>query len=215
MAAAGGLPVPLTHEPGLAAAQLVGLDGLVVTGGAFDVPPELYGEARRPGCGRLVPERTASELAAPAGRRWPRGLPVLGVCGGMQLLAVAHGGTLWQDLPAEAGLDGHEQPPPKDAPSHPVEVEAGTRLAGAGRRRARSPSTRPTTRALRAAGAARCVVSAARAGRPRRGGGAAGAGLRARRAVAPGGGGAPRAAPRRHLPRAGRGRRGRRRGRRP
>jgi len=129
VAAAGGLPVPLTHEPGLTAAQLGGLDGLVVTGGAFDVPPELYGEARRPGCGRVVPERTASELAL-LKAALAAGLPLLGVCGGMQLLVVAQGGTLWQDLPGEAGLGGHEQPPPKDAPSHPVEVEAGTRLAG-------------------------------------------------------------------------------------
>jgi len=129
VAAAGGLPVPLTHEPGLGEAPLDGLDGLVVTGGAFDIPPELYGEARRPVCGPLVPERTASELAL-LGVALRDGLPVLGVCGGMQLLAVALGATLWQDLPADAGLGGHEQPPPRDRPSHPVEVLAGTRLAG-------------------------------------------------------------------------------------
>jgi putative glutamine amidotransferase len=101
----------------------------VITGGAFDVPPELYGEARRPACGPARPERTSFELAlarlALSERR-----PVLGVCGGMQLLAVARGGTLYQDLVADAGLGGHEQGPPKDVPSHEVEVAPGTLLAG-------------------------------------------------------------------------------------
>lgn len=125
---AGGLPLLLPHEPALAADYLAGLDGLVITGGAFDVPPELYGEARRPSCGPTRPERTAAELrlllAALTG-----GLPVLGVCGGMQLMAVARGGTLFQDLVSDAGLGGHEQPPPKDVPSHPVLVLDGTWLA--------------------------------------------------------------------------------------
>jgi putative glutamine amidotransferase len=126
--AAGGLPILLPYADRTAlGAYLALLDGLVVTGGAFDVPPELYGEARRPSCGVLRPERTQAEKdlleAALAAR-----LPVLGVCGGMQLLNVVRGGTLHQDL-AGAGLPSHEQPPPKDAPSHPVEVAPGSLLA--------------------------------------------------------------------------------------
>ena len=109
--------------------ELLGaVEGLVVTGGAFDVPPELYGEARRKECGPSKPERTAFERdlleAALAAR-----LPVLGVCGGMQLLNVVRGGTLYQDLVADAGIGGHEQPAPKDVPSHAVAVVAGTQLA--------------------------------------------------------------------------------------
>ena len=127
--AAGGLPVGLPPLPGVAADHFELVDGLVITGGAFDVPPELYGEVRRPACGPAKPERTAFELAlvrlALSARR-----PVLGVCGGMQLLAVARGGTLYQDLVADAGLAGHEQGPPKDRPSHEVEVAGGTLLAG-------------------------------------------------------------------------------------
>jgi putative glutamine amidotransferase len=125
---AGGLPVLLTHEAQLAGEQLGLLDGLVLTGGAFDVPPELYGEVRQPWCGRLQPARSAAELGL-LRAALAAGLPVLGVCGGMQLLAVARGGTLCQDLVAEAGLSGHEQPAPKDVPSHPVAVAEGTRLA--------------------------------------------------------------------------------------
>jgi putative glutamine amidotransferase len=138
--AAGGLPLLLPPGEGTAGAYLEELDGLVLTGGAFDVPPELYGEARRRACGPVRPERTAFELALLRGAL-AAGVPVLGVCGGMQLLAVASGGTLWQDLPSEAGLGGHEQPPPKDVPSHEVEVVAGTRLAalvGTGRLRVNS-----------------------------------------------------------------------------
>ena len=126
--AAGGLPLLLPHAPALAADTLATLDGLVVTGGAFDVPPELYGEVRRHACGPTRPERTAAELALLTAAL-ARGLPVLGVCGGMQLLAVARGGTLFQDLMSEAGLPGHEQPPPKDLPSHEVLVLDGTWLA--------------------------------------------------------------------------------------
>jgi putative glutamine amidotransferase len=126
--AAGGLPILLPHAPKTAAAYLGLVDGVVLTGGDFDVPPELYGEARRPACGPAKPERTAFEKdlleAALAAR-----VPLLGVCGGMQLLNVVRGGTLYQDLASDAGLAGHEQPAPKDVPSHEAVVEAGTRLA--------------------------------------------------------------------------------------
>jgi putative glutamine amidotransferase len=120
--------VLLPHAREAAPAYLALLDGLVVTGGAFDVPPELYGEAARAGLGPTKPERTVFEKdvleAALAAR-----LPVLGVCGGMQLLNVVRGGTLYQDLRAEAGIAGHEQPPPKDVPSHDVAVQPGSQLA--------------------------------------------------------------------------------------
>ena len=126
--AAGGLPILLPHAAEAAAAYLALLDGLVVTGGAFDVPPELYGEPRRKECGPLKPDRTAFEKdlleAALAAR-----LPVLGVCGGMQLMNVVRGGTLYQDLAADAGLSGHEQPAPKDAPFHEAAIVPGTQLA--------------------------------------------------------------------------------------
>jgi putative glutamine amidotransferase len=127
--AAGGLPIPLPYgDPQVAAAYLALLDGLVVTGGAFDVPPALYGDAAREGCGPAKPERTAFEWAlceaALAGR-----LPLLGVCGGMQLLNVVRGGTLWQDLGRDLGLSGHEGAAPKDGPHHAVEIVAGSLLA--------------------------------------------------------------------------------------
>jgi putative glutamine amidotransferase len=138
---AGGLPILLPFVARAEAdAYLALLDGLVLSGGGFDVPPPLYGEEVRPACGPLIPERTEAELlflhAALA-----RGMPVLGVCGGMQLMNVALGGSLFQDLPSDCDLCGHQQPAPKDVPSHDVEIVAGTRLAGlvgAGRLRVNS-----------------------------------------------------------------------------
>jgi putative glutamine amidotransferase len=126
--AAGGLPILLPHDPAALAAYLALLDGLVVTGGAFDVPPELYGEARREVCGALKPERTRFEKDLLEAALVAR-VPVLGVCGGMQLLNVVRGGTLHQDLAADAGIRGHEQAPPKDVPSHAVAIGPGTLLA--------------------------------------------------------------------------------------
>lgn len=138
---AGGLPILLPFaERADADAYLTLLDGLVLSGGGFDVPPALYGEEVRPPCGPLIPERTDAELRFLHGAL-DRGMPVLGVCGGMQLLNVALGGSLVQDLPADAGIRGHQQPAPRDVPSHDVEVVAGTRLAalvGAGRLRVNS-----------------------------------------------------------------------------
>jgi putative glutamine amidotransferase len=124
---AGGLPVLVPcADPSLAGEYLAACDGLLVAGGDFDIPPERYGEARRPGCGPSRPGRTAFEEAMLAGAL-AAGKPVLGVCGGMQLLAVVRGGKLHQHLPDDLGVS-HEQPPPKDVPSHVVEIGPGSLL---------------------------------------------------------------------------------------
>jgi putative glutamine amidotransferase len=130
---AGGLPVLLPYDAApSAAAELLGFcDGLVVTGGTFDVPPEFYGQPPHPRLGPLLPERASFErrlLEEALGRS----LPVLGVCGGMQLLAVVAGGELWQDIPAQLPeASPHEQPHDPRTPGHRVHVEAGTRLRAA------------------------------------------------------------------------------------
>jgi putative glutamine amidotransferase len=128
---AGGLPLvlPLTRDPTLIDALLDRISGLVVTGGAFDVPPEAYGEAPREGLGTLKPGRTQFEtLLLQAAVR--RNLPILGVCGGMQLLNVVFGGTLIQDIRRDLpDARNHEQANDRTQPSHPVEVQEGTLLA--------------------------------------------------------------------------------------
>jgi putative glutamine amidotransferase len=128
VAGAGGLPIALPHEPSLAAEYLDRIDALVVTGGNFDVDPALYGEADRHETVTLKEDRTVAELALVLGAL-DRGLPVLGICGGQQLLAVALGGTLIQHIP-DAIKDAleHEQPNPRHEPGHDVRILHGTRL---------------------------------------------------------------------------------------
>ena len=127
--AAGGLPVALPHHPDLAGAYLERLDGLLVTGGAFDVDPALWGGGAPHPKVTLKPGRTDFELAA-VRAALARDMPVLGICGGQQLLAVAFGGTLIQHIPDEVeGALAHEQPNPRTEPGHEVAVEGGTLLA--------------------------------------------------------------------------------------
>lgn len=129
VARAGGLPLPLPHEPELAGAYLERIHGLIVTGGAFDVDPALFGATSRHATVTLKTRRTEFELAMVRGAL-DRDMPILGICGGQQLLNVALGGTLIQHIPDEvAGSLAHEQPNPRDEPGHEVELVAGSRLA--------------------------------------------------------------------------------------
>jgi len=126
--AAGGLPVLLPHDPAAAEAYLDGLDGLIVTGGHFDVDPGLFGAAESHPSVRLKAARTAFELAATRAAL-ARDLPLLGICGGQQLLNVALGGTLIQHIPDEVpDALAHEQPNPRDEPGHAVSILPGTLL---------------------------------------------------------------------------------------
>ena len=125
---AGGLPILLPHEPEHAAEYLDLIDGLIVTGGAFDVDPALFGSQNRHDTVTTKDRRTAFELAITR-LALAADKPVLGICGGQQLLNVALGGTLVQHIPDEiAGPLAHEQPNPRNEPGHGVEIAAGTIL---------------------------------------------------------------------------------------
>ncbi len=128
IAAAGGLPLALPHLPELTEAMLETIDGLIVTGGAFDVDPSLYGDGGLHSTVTLKQGRTQAEMALLRGAL-ARGLPVLGICGGEQLLAVALGGTLIQHIPdSVADALPHEQPNPRHEAGHEVRITPGTRL---------------------------------------------------------------------------------------
>jgi len=124
VARAGGLP----HEPEQADDYLDEIDGLVVTGGAFDVDPALFGAADRHPTVVTKDRRTEFEIRVTRGAH-ARDMPILGICGGQQLLNVVLGGTLIQHIPDEvAGALAHEQPNPRTEPGHLVTVKPGTLL---------------------------------------------------------------------------------------
>ena len=128
--AAGGLPIVLPYsEEETSPRQILDLcDGLVITGGAFDIPPELYGAKAADKLGPLKRGRTAYEQRV-LHAALEADVPVLGICGGMQLLAVEAGGTLYQDIGDEVkGAFDHEQKGDPREPGHPVSVVPGTAL---------------------------------------------------------------------------------------
>ena len=131
---ADGLPILLPHDPEAAADYVDRIDGLIITGGGFDVDPALFGAETRHSTVTTKDRRTAFELAATR-IALGRDMPVLGICGGQQLLNVALGGTLIQHIPDEVpGALPHRQPNPRDEPGHDVRVIVGTllhRIAGA------------------------------------------------------------------------------------
>ena len=95
------LLVPPVLEPDAACAALDRVQGLVLTGGE-DVEPSRYGAPPHPKLGETDPARDAVELALIAGAERQR-LPILAICRGIQILNVALGGTLYQDLASERG----------------------------------------------------------------------------------------------------------------
>ncbi|MCT2587621.1 gamma-glutamyl-gamma-aminobutyrate hydrolase family protein [Actinophytocola gossypii] len=124
---AGGMPVLLPPVGDWTEAQLSRVDGLIIAGGA-DVGPERYGAERAPETGPARADRDRSEwtlieLALRAG------VPLLGVCRGMQLLNAVLGGTLHQHLPDQVGNTDH-QPAPGAFGRVPVKVTPGSRLGG-------------------------------------------------------------------------------------
>ncbi len=128
--ASGGVAVLLPPQPSARAAAdavLDGLDGLILTGG-LDVQPELYGAPRHPLTDPARADRDEWELALLAGAR-ERGIPVFGICRGLQLINVAYGGSLHQHLPEALGTERYRVGGGVFA-ENTVEVDAGSKLAG-------------------------------------------------------------------------------------
>jgi putative glutamine amidotransferase len=125
---AGGLPVLLAVDVRAPLELLDRIDGLMLIGGA-DLDPSAYGAALEPGTEGTYPDRDGFEIALLRGAL-ERDTPVLGICRGMQVLNVARGGTLIQDLVAPDGTHPHRKVKGTfEGNSHTVRLTAGSLAA--------------------------------------------------------------------------------------
>ncbi len=124
----GALPVvlPLTDD---IPALLERFDGFVLTGGG-DIDPRRYGQWQKPCCGAITPARDEMELALASALSERPDKPALGVCRGLQVMNVALGGDLYQDIAAERGAEvmRHRQSQPENCASHEVIVTMSSLL---------------------------------------------------------------------------------------
>lgn len=136
----GGLPLMLPNlEPELAESYTQGVEGVLLTGGV-DVDPVYFGEEPHPLLGLVDVARDSFEMALYRAAR-AKGIPVLGVCRGHQLINVAAGGSLHQHIPALGKTVQHEQVDITGVPSHGVALEPSSALAAAfGQERVRTNS---------------------------------------------------------------------------
>jgi len=127
---AGATPLilpPLSSSPAIRRALEL-LDGLIISGGGFDIHPSYYGEKPIHELGLVKAERTEFELDI-ALAALKKDLPVLGICGGEQALNVVLGGSLYQDIAVQVPTAGeHQQSKNKTEGGHRVTISDGTRL---------------------------------------------------------------------------------------
>ncbi|MBI2182637.1 MAG: gamma-glutamyl-gamma-aminobutyrate hydrolase family protein [Deltaproteobacteria bacterium] len=139
----GGIPLllPFTASRALMRQYIGRLDGLVISGGAFDIHPSYYNEKPIKEIGAIKRDRTEFELEM-THLALKRDLPLLGICGGAQAINVVLGGTLYQDIAAQAPhAYQHEQGAKKEIGGHIVNIARGTRLEQILRRRSLEVNT--------------------------------------------------------------------------
>ena len=125
------LVIPIVHDRGVLDHLLDLADGLMLIGGP-DIDPACYGQTPLPGLRQVTPARDRMELML-ARRAMKDQVPILGVCRGIQLLNVASGGSLWQDIAGQVpGAQKHDHYPdhPPTHLAHPVQLQPGSRMAG-------------------------------------------------------------------------------------
>ena len=124
---AGAVPVLIPPQPENSVDLISELDGLVLAGGD-DCDPSAYGAERHPTVEPVMdPRRQSNDLSLARVAR-ERGIPTLGICLGMQVMNVAAGGTLVQDIDSEIETEIRHASEPEDRGRHDVIIEKGTRL---------------------------------------------------------------------------------------
>lgn len=132
---AGAVPVVVPPQPENCGVLLESLDGIVLAGG-FDCDPALYGEPQHETVEAMDPRRQENDLAL-AKLAYELGVPTLGICLGMQVMNVARGGTLIQDIASQRPGSLIHESDPSERIRHQVEIDGDSRLAriiGAGRK---------------------------------------------------------------------------------
>ncbi len=124
---AGAVAVVIPPQPENAQDVIENLDGILLAGGE-DCDPSVYGEERHPSVEPMDPRRQNNDLTLARVAR-ERGIPTLGICLGVQMMNVAAGGTLIQDIDSEMRSDIEHASEPSDRHRHDVLVEDGTLLA--------------------------------------------------------------------------------------
>ncbi len=129
---AGGVPVilPIVEEGDHLCAYIEAVDGVIFSGGS-DIDPSCYGEWPSPRLGRVIPARDRFEIALARKLIYETDIPVLGICRGLQLINVALGGSLYQDLGTQfpnAMAHGGSNFPKWEA-MHRVTIVSGTETA--------------------------------------------------------------------------------------
>jgi len=124
----GGIGVGIPHNITDIISLLYKIDGLVITGGNFDIDPNKFGETSVHQTVKLKENRTNFELLA-AEIMLNQNKPVLGICGGEQLINVLYKGSLIQHIPDEIKNPiEHEQKNPRHEPGHSVRIKDNTKL---------------------------------------------------------------------------------------
>lgn len=125
---AGAIPVIIPPQPENAAGIMEELDGILLAGGD-DCDPALYSDERHPSCDKLMDaRRQENDLALAKFARQHR-IPTLGICLGLQMMNVASGGTLIQDIDSQFETEIRHVSQPEDRARHDIIIEQGTKLS--------------------------------------------------------------------------------------
>ena len=124
----GGIPIPLVYDNKSINSILDIIDGLVITGGAFDIDPKYYSENIKYKNILIKNKRTEYEIKV-CKLSLKRNIPMLGICGGHQLINIVYGGSLFQDIKGDLSkAKEHEQKNPRNQVSHSVNLNLNSKL---------------------------------------------------------------------------------------